>query len=165
TAIDPAYGTMADFDRLVSEAKKRNIRVLLDFVINHTSEQVSWFQESRSSRDNPKRDWYIWRDGKNGGPPNNWLSWFGGSAWTLDPKSNQYYYHYFYPEQPDLNWRNPEVKKAMFDVLRFWLDRGVAGFRLDAVDNFFEDPKLKDNPNQPEKNQYGDPEQERAYNS
>ena len=163
TAIDPAYGTMADFDRLVSEAKKRNIRVLLDFVINHTSEQVSWFQESRSSRDNPKRDWYIWRDGKNGGPPNNWLSWFGGSAWTLDPKSNQYYYHYFYPEQPDLNWRNPEVKKAMFDVLRFWLDRGASGFRIDAVSRLYEDPNLHDDPILPGRNAYGDPNIEHKY--
>ena len=163
TAIDPAYGTMADFDRLVSEAKKRNIRVLLDFVINHTSEQVSWFQESRSSRDNPKRDWYIWRDGKNGGPPNNWLSWFGGSAWTLDPKTNQYYYHYFYPEQPDLNWRNPEVKKAMFDVLRFWLDRGASGFRIDAVSRLYEDPNLHDDPILPGRNAYGDSNIEHKY--
>jgi len=88
---------------------------------------------SRSSRDNPKRDWYIWRDGKDGGPPNNWQSWFGHSAWTYDPKTKQYYYHYFYVQQPDLNWRNPEVRKAMYDVMRFWLDRGVAGFRLDAI--------------------------------
>ncbi len=162
-AIDPDYGTMADFDRLVSEAKKRNIHVILDFVINHTSDQNAWFKESRSSRDDPKRAWYIWRDGKNGGPPNNWLSWFGGSAWTLDPKTNQYYYHYFYPEQPDLNWRNPQVKKAMFDAVRFWLDRGVSGFRIDAVSRLYEDPNLHDDPILPGHNVYGDPNIEHKY--
>jgi alpha-glucosidase len=163
TSIDPAYGTMQDFDRLVREAKKRDIRVILDFVINHTSEQNQWFKESRAAKDNPKRDWYIWRDGKNGGPPNNWLSWFGGSAWTLDPKTNQYYYHYFYTEQPDLNWRNPEVKKAMFDVVRFWLDRGAAGFRIDAVSRLYEDPELHDDPLLPGRNAYGDPNIEHKY--
>jgi alpha-glucosidase len=163
TAIDPDYGTMADFDRLVREAKKRNIRVLMDFVMNHSSDQISWFKESRSSKTNPKRDWYIWRDGKNGGPPNNWLSWFGGSAWTLDPKTNQYYYHYFYTEQPDLNWRNPEVKKAMFDVVRFWLDKGASGFRIDAVSRLYEDPGLHDDPILPGKNAYGDPNIQHKY--
>jgi len=162
-AIDPEYGTMADFDRLVSEAKKRNIRVLLDFVMNHTSDQNAWFKESRSSKANPKRDWYVWRDGKNGGPPNNWLSWFGGPAWTLDPTTDQYYYHYFYAEQPDLNWRNPEVKKAMFDVIRFWLDRGAAGFRIDAVSRLYEDPNLHDDPILPGRNAYGDPNIEHKY--
>src|SRR3954447_26512317 len=155
-AIDPEYGSMADFDRLVREAKKRNIRVLLDFVMNHTSDQIAWFKESRSSKSNPKRDWYIWRDGKNGGPPNNWLSWFGGSAWTLDPTTNQYYYHYFYVQQPDLNWRNPDVKKAMFDIVRFWLEKGAAGFRIDAVSRLFEDPDLHDDPYLPGYNAYGD---------
>src|SRR2546423_11317370 len=102
TAVDPQFGTMADFDRLVSESKKRNIRVIVDYVANHTSDQNSWFKESRSSRDNPKRDWYVWRDGKGPGqPPNNWLSWFGHSAWTLDSPTDQYYYHYFYVQQPD----------------------------------------------------------------
>ena len=162
-AIDPDYGTMADFDRLVSEAKKRNIRVILDFVINHTSDQNAWFKESRSARNNPKRDWYIWRDGKNGGPPSNWLSWFGGSAWTLDSNTNQYYYHYFYTEQPDLNWRNPEVKKAMFDVVRFWLDRGASGFRIDAVSRLYEDTELHDDPILPGHNAYGDPNIEHKY--
>jgi len=162
-AIDPDYGTMADFDRLVSEAKKRNIRVILDFVINHTSDQNAWFKESRSARNNPKRDWYIWRDGKNGGPPSNWLSWFGGSAWTLDSSTNQYYYHYFYTEQPDLNWRNPEVKKAMFDVVRFWLDRGASGFRIDAVSRLYEDTELHDDPILPGHNAYGDPNIEHKY--
>ena len=161
TAIDPQYGTMADLDRLFAEAKKRNIRVLMDFVINHTSDQHPWFKESRSAKTNPKRDWYIWRDGKVGPdgklqPPNNWQSWFGHSAWTLDPATNQYYYHYFYVQQPDLNWRNPEVKKAMFDVVRFWLDKGASGFRIDAVSRLFEDPNLHDDPYLPGYNAYGD---------
>jgi alpha-glucosidase len=164
--IDPMYGTLADFDRLASEAKKRNIRIIMDFVPNHTSDQHAWFKESRSSRDSPKRDWYIWRDGKGPGqPPNNWESTFGGSAWKFDPTTKQYYYHFFYPEQPDLNWRNPEVEKAMFDVTRWWYDRGVAGFRLDAVDTLFEDPNLKDNPILPGKNQYGDPNMSNVYNT
>jgi alpha-glucosidase len=158
TAIDPLYGTMADFDRLVSEAKKRNIRVIMDFVPNHSSEQHPWFKESRSSRTNPKRDWYIWRDGKGPGePPNNWQSWFGHSAWQFDPATNQYYYHHFYKEQPDLNWRNPEVRKAMYDAMRFWFKRGVAGFRIDAVSRLFEDPDLHDDPIVPGRNAYGDP--------
>ena len=163
-SIDPQYGTMADFDRLVAEAKKRNIRIIMDFVANHTSDQHPWFKESRSSRTNPKRDWYVWRDGKGPSqPPNNWLSWFGHSAWTFDPKTNQYYYHYFYTEQPDLNWRNPEVKKAMFDVVRFWLDRGTVGFRIDAISRLFEDPNLHDDPILPGKNAYGDPNIEHKY--
>jgi len=144
--IDPMYGTLADFDRLVSEAKKRNIQILLDFVANHTSDRHPWFVDSRSSRTAAKRAWYVWRDGKGPGqPPNNWVSTFGIPAWTFDAKTKQWYYHYFYPEQPDLNWRNPAVEKAMFDVTRFWYKRGVAGFRLDAVDSLFEDPKLTDN--------------------
>ncbi len=158
TSIDPLYGTLADFDRMVSEAKKRNIRVIMDFVPNHTSDQHPWFKESRSSRTNPKRDWYIWRDGKGPGqPPNNWQSWFGHSAWKFDSTTNQYYYHHFYTEQPDLNWRNPQVRKAMYDAMRFWLDRGVAGFRIDAVSRLFEDPNLHDDPILPGKNAYGDP--------
>ena len=157
TAIDPEYGTLADFDRLVDEARKRGIRVIMDYVINHTSDQHPWFIESRSSRSNPKRDWYIWRDGKAPGePPSNWQSWFGHSAWTLDPKTGQYYYHYFYVQQPDLNWRNPEVEKAMFGVLEFWMKRGVAGFRIDAVSRLFEDPDLHDDPYLPGRNAYGD---------
>ena len=158
TAIDPLYGTLADFDRMVREAKKRNIRVIMDYVPNHTSDQHPWFAESRSSRTVPKRDWYIWRDGKGPGqPPNNWQSWFGHSAWKFDPTTNQYYYHHFYTEQPDLNWRNPQVRKAMYDAMRFWLDRGVAGFRIDAVSRLFEDPDLHDDPILPGKNAYGDP--------
>ncbi len=155
--IAPEYGTLADFDQLVKEANARNIKIVMDLVMNHTSDKHKWFIESRSSKSNPKRDWYIWRDGKDNGPPNNWNSIFGHSAWTLDPTTKQYYYHFFYPEQPDLNWRNPAVKKAMFDVVRFWLDRGVAGFRLDAITTLFEDPNLKDNKVLAGKNAYGDP--------
>jgi len=163
-ALDPLYGTLADFDRMMAEAQKRNIRVIMDFVPNHTSDQHPWFKESRSSRANPKRDWYIWRDGKGPGqPPNNWQSWFGHSAWQFDPTTGQYYYHHFYVEQPDLNWRNPEVRKAMYDAMRFWLDRGVAGFRLDAVSRLFEDPNLHDDPILPGKNAYGDPNIQHKY--
>ncbi len=164
-AIDPMYGTMKDFDHLVSEAKKRNIRVILDFVVNHTSDKHKWFEDSKSSKTAEHRDWYIWRDGKGPGqPPNNWLSTFGLSAWKLDPKTNQYYYHYFYPEQPDLNWRNPAVEKAMLDVTRFWYKRGVAGFRLDAVDTLFEDPKLTDNPVLPGTDKFGRANMDEKYN-
>ncbi len=165
--IDPMYGTLADFDLLVSEARKRNIRIILDFVVNHTSDQHKWFIDSKSSRASAHRDWYIWRDGKGPGePPNNWVSAFGGSAWKFDPATNQYYYHFFYPEQPDLNWRNPAVKEAMFDVTRWWYKRGVAGFRLDAVDTLFEDPNLHDNPIlRPGKNAFGDPIEENKYNT
>ncbi len=163
-AIDPQYGTLADFDHLVSEAKKRNIRIIMDWVPNHTSDQHPWFLESRSSHNNPKRDWYIWRDGTGPGqPPNNWQSWFGHSAWTYDEKTGQWYYHYFYVQQPDLNWRNPEVRKAMYGVLRFWLDRGVAGFRMDAVSRLFEDPNLHDDPILPGLNAFGDPNIEHKY--
>ncbi|MEY2428862.1 MAG: alpha-glucosidase [Verrucomicrobiota bacterium] len=164
-AIDPMYGTMEDFDRLLKEAKKRNIRVILDFVVNHTSDQHKWFLDSRSSKTSKYRDWYIWRDGKNGGPPNNWQSEFGVPAWTFDKKTGQYYYNYFYPQQPDLNWRNPTVKDAMLDVTRFWYKRGVAGFRLDAVDTLFEDPNLTDNPPSPGKDKFGRPNFARIYNT
>jgi alpha-glucosidase len=164
TAIDPIYGSMADFDRMVAEAQKRGIRVIMDYVINHTSDQSPWFIESRSSRTNPKRDWYIWRDGKAPGqPPNNWQSWFGHSAWTYDKQTNQWYYHYFYPQQPDLNWRNPEVQKAMEGVLTFWMDKGVDGFRIDAVSRLFEDPGLHDDPYLPGYNAYGDRNIEHKY--
>jgi alpha-glucosidase len=162
--IDPMYGTLRDFDSMSAEAKKKNIRIILDFVVNHSSDKHAWFIESSSSKTNPKRDWYIWRDGKNGGPPNNWVSLFGGPAWKLDPRTGQYYYHFFYAEQPDLNWRNPDVAKAMYDVNRFWYQRGVSGFRLDAVDTLFEDPDLKDNPVREGKNAYGDPNTEHKYN-
>jgi alpha-glucosidase len=165
--IDPMYGTLADFDLLASEAKKRGIHIILDFVVNHTSDQHKWFLDSKSSRTSAHRDWYIWRDGKGPGePPNNWVSLFGGSAWKFDPATNQYYYHYFYAEQPDLNWRNPAVKDAMFDVTRWWYKRGVAGFRLDAVDTLFEDPELHDNPIvRPGTNEFGDPFVQDKYNT
>jgi alpha-glucosidase len=164
--IDPMYGTLADFDFLANEAKKRDIHIILDFVVNHTSDQHKWFLDSKSSKTSPYRDWYIWRGGKGPGqPPNNWVSTFGGSAWKFDPTTNQYYYHYFYPEQPDLNWRNPAVKDAMFDVTRWWYKRGVSGFRLDAVDTLFEDPTLQDNPIlHSGKNAFGDPFEENKYN-
>ena len=164
-AIDPMYGTMADFDKLVAEGKKRGIRVILDFVVNHTSDQHKWFLDSRSSRTAEKRDWYIWRDGKGPGqPPNNWLSTFGTPAWQWDAKTGQYYYHYFYPQQPDLNWRNPAVEKAMLDITRFWYKRGVAGFRLDAVDTLFEDANLKDDPVVAGVDKFGRPNLDEKYN-
>lgn len=151
TAIDPRFGTLADFDRLVAAAHARGIRVILDYVPNHTSDQHPWFIDSRSSRDHPKRDWYLWRDpAPDGGPPNNWVSIFGGSAWTWDEATGQYYYHSFLPEQPDLNWRNPAVQQAMLDVLRFWLDRGVDGFRVDAPRQLIKDDQWRDNPPDPD---------------
>jgi alpha-glucosidase len=164
-AIDPMYGTLGDFDKLVADGKKHNIKVILDFVVNHTSDQHKWFIDSKSSKTAEHRDWYIWKDGKGPGqPPNNWLSTFGTPGWTLDAKTNQYYYHYFYPEQPDLNWRNPAVEKAMLDVTRFWYKRGVAGFRLDAVDTLYESPALTDNPPAPGTDKFGRPNQIEKYN-
>ncbi len=163
--IDPMYGTLQDFDRLAKDAKRHNIRIIMDFVLNHTSPQHKWFVDSASSRTSAHRDWYIWRDGKApGAPPNNWISGFGGSAWQFDPKTGQYYYHFFAVGQPDLNWRNPAVEKAMFDVTRFWYKRGVSGFRLDAVDLLFEDPQLHDNPVREGTNDLGDPNMENKYN-
>ena len=151
TGIEPLFGTLADFDRLLDAAHRRGLKLLLDFVPNHTSDRHPWFQESRSSRDNPKRDWYIWRDPKpNGGPPNNWISDFGGSAWQWDEATGQYYLHAFLPQQPDLNWRNPAVKAAMFDTLRFWLDRGVDGFRIDVLWHIVKAEGLPDNPVNPD---------------
>jgi alpha-glucosidase len=144
------FGSLADFDRLVAEAHRRGLRLILDFVPNHTSNEHPWFIESRSSRANPKRDWYIWRDaGGEGALPNNWLSRFGGPAWEWDGRTNQYYYHSFLKEQPDLNWRNPAVKQAMYDVLRFWLDRGVDGFRVDVLWLLIKDDQFRDNPVNP----------------
>ena len=148
--IDPQYGTLADFDRLVAEAKRRHIRVIMDMVMNHTSDQHDWFVQSRSSSNNPYRDWYCWQDGKNqtatdkGQPPNNWQSLFGHSAWQWDENTRQYYYHKFYPQQPDLNWHNPAVHEAFKQIIAFWLKRGVGGFRFDAITTLFEDPSLAD---------------------
>ena len=138
TGVAPEYGTLGDFEIFLREAHARNMRVILDLVLNHTSDEHPWFLESKSSRDNPKADWYVWVDT----PPNNWQSCFDGDAWTYVPERNQYYYHYFMKQQPDLNWHNPEVKKAMWDAVRFWLDLGVDGYRLDAIGTIFEDPKL-----------------------
>jgi alpha-glucosidase len=144
------FGNLADFNRLVAEAHRRGLRLILDLVPNHTSNEHPWFIESRNSRANPKRDWYIWRDaGAEGALPNNWLSRFGGPAWEWDGRTNQYYYHSFLKEQPDLNWRNPAVKQAMYDVLRFWLDRGVDGFRVDVLWLLIKDDQFRDNPVNP----------------
>ncbi len=151
TGIHPMFGTMADFDRLLDDLHRRDIRLILDFVPNHTSDQHPWFRESKASRDNPKRNWYIWRDpAPDGGPPNNWLSDFGGSAWAFDPATGQYYYHAYLEAQPDLNWRNPEVRHAMYDVLRFWMERGVDGFRVDVIWHLIKDDQFRDNPVNPD---------------
>jgi alpha-glucosidase len=181
--IDPQYGTLADFDRLVAEAGKRHIRILMDMVMNHTSDKHEWFIQSRSSRDNPYRDWYVWRDGKGemanhpkdedlslgapatdkGAPPNNWQSEFGHSAWEWDPATRQYYYHKFYIQQPDVNWDNPKIHEAFKDIIGFWLRRGVSGFRFDAITTLFEDPNLADEgvvtgkDGKPRINAFGDP--------
>ncbi|MBV9077236.1 MAG: alpha-amylase, partial [Methylobacteriaceae bacterium] len=150
TGIHPLFGDLADFERLVAEAHRRGLKVILDFVPNHTSDEHPWFIESRSSRDNPKRDWYLWRDPKpDGSAPNNWVSNFGGSAWQYDERTGQYYYHAFLREQPDLNWRNADLREAMFDVLRVWLDRGVDGFRVDVIWHLIKDAEFRDNPPNP----------------
>jgi alpha-glucosidase len=147
TDVDSLFGTLVDFDELLAGAHERGIRVVIDYVPNHTSDAHPWFVESRSSRENRKRDWYIWRDPKpDGSPPNRWLSMFGAPPWTRDEATDQYYLHSFLPEQPDLNWRNPAVRGAMFDVARFWLDRGVDGFRIDVAPMVMKDPELRDNP-------------------
>jgi alpha-glucosidase len=151
TDVDPLFGTLADLDRLVEGAHRLGIRVLLDLVPNHTSDRHPWFAESRSSRTSAKRDWYIWRDpAPGGGPPNNWLSEFGGSAWQYDEATGQYYYHAFLAAQPDLNWRNPEVRAAMFDAMRFWFRRGIDGFRVDVIWHLIKDDLFRDNPANPE---------------
>jgi alpha-glucosidase len=150
TGIDPLFGTMADFDALLGAVHDNGLKLILDLVPNHTSDQHPWFVESRSSRDNPKRDWYIWRDGApDGGPPNNWLSEFGGSAWAFDEATGQHYYHAFLAAQPDLNWRNPAVREAIYDVMRFWLEKGVDGFRVDVIWHLIKDAEFRDNPPNP----------------
>ena len=164
--IDPMYGTLTDFDAMVKGGQQHGVRIIMDFVLNHTSDQHRWFLDSKSSKTSAHRDWYIWRNGQaNGQPPNNWTSIFGGSAWKIDPTTNQYYYHLFYEGQPDLNWRNPAVEKAMYDTTRWWYERGVSGFRLDAVGTMLEDPDLRDNPLLPGTNALGDRNQERKYNT
>ena len=149
TLVDPMFGTLADFDNLLKKAHQRGIKMLVDFVPNHTSNQHPWFLESKSSRNNPKRAWYLWADGNNSEPPNNWISVFGGTGWEFDSVTNQYYYHSFLKEQPDLNWHNPEVRAAMKDVLRFWLNRGVDGFRVDAIHWLTKDKEFRDDPVNP----------------
>ncbi|HEY2660626.1 MAG TPA: alpha-glucosidase [Caulobacteraceae bacterium] len=165
-AVDPQYGSLADMDRLIAQAKQHHIRVVLDMVLNHTSDKHPWFVGAASSRTDPRHDWYVWSDGVLGDgpkahegrlPPNNWTSFFGGSAWEWVPAVHQYYYHKFYRQQPDLNWRNPAVEQAMFGAMRFWLDRGVAGFRLDAITTLFEDPQLRDERELGGVNAQGDP--------
>ena len=184
--VDSQYGTLADFDRLQKSANNHHIRVILDMVMNHTSDKHKWFIDSASSRTNPKADWYVWNDGipadspgvtayqrkyEHDGlhgkvvPPNNWVSLFGGSAWEWVPARQQYYYHKFYKQQPDLNYRNPAVVNAMFDTMRFWLDRGVAGFRLDAIPTLFEDPQLRNEPEIGGLNAQGDPNLQELYTS
>ncbi|RXH54319.1 glycoside hydrolase family 13 protein [Granulicella sibirica] len=181
-AVDPQYGTLADFDKLLATGKQHNIRVILDMVMNHTSDKHQWFVDAASSRTNPKHNWYVWNDGipadspgvgafqkkyehEGKVPPNNWTSTFGGSAWEWVPAVHQFYYHYFYIQQPDLNWRNPAVEKAMFDTMRFWLDRGVAGFRLDAIPTLFEDTQLRNAPDKGGINAQGDPNLSDEYQS
>jgi alpha-glucosidase len=151
TGVDPLFGTMSDLDQLIEQAHARNLKVILDLVPNHSSDQHPWFLESRASRDNPKRDWYIWRDARpDGEPPNNWLSVFGGPGWEWDESTGQFYYHAFLKEQPDLNWRNPEVQEAMLDVMRFWFDKGVDGFRIDVLWHLVKDDRLRNNPPNPD---------------
>ena len=153
--VDPMFGTLADFAALIQRTHELGLRLIMDFVPNHTSNQHPWFLESRSSRDNPKRDWYLWHDPAEGmgppshRPPNNWLSHFGGTAWTWDETTGQFYMHSFLPQQPDLNWRNPEVRKEMYNALRFWLDRGVDGFRMDVLWLLIKDAQYRDNPINP----------------
>jgi len=144
--VDPDYGTMEDFERFLVKAHARNIKVIIDIVLNHTSTEHRWFQESRSSKVNPKRGWYIWRDPVNGNAPNNWHSFMGGPAWTFDEKTGQFFYHSFAEQQVDLNWTNPEVKAEMFRVMRFWLDKGVDGFRLDVINHLKVTDRFDDNP-------------------
>jgi alpha-glucosidase len=161
TGIHPLFGTEEDFAELVREAHARELKVILDFVPNHSSDEHPWFRESRSSRENPKRHWYLWRDpAPDGGPPNNWLSCFGGSAWEFDERTGQYYYHAFLKEQPDLNWRNPEVVDEMLDVLATWLDRGVDGFRVDVLWHLVKDAQFRDNPRNPDWREEMDPYQQ-----
>jgi alpha-glucosidase len=156
TDVAPIMGDREAARELIEEAHQHDLKVILDYVVNHTSDEHPWFLESRSSRDNPKRDWYVWRDGRDEGPPTNWVSVFSGPAWTFDEPTGQWYRHTYLSEQPDLNWRNPEVVEAMFDVARFWLDLGVDGFRVDAAHQMMKDPQERDNPPAP-------PDYPRAY--
>ncbi|WMY72283.1 alpha-glucosidase [Buttiauxella selenatireducens] len=147
------FGTMEDFDRLLQQVHARGMRLIIDLVVNHTSDEHPWFLESRSSRDNPKRDWYTWRDGKNGAEPNNWEGIFKGSTWEFDPQTEQYFLHLFTRRQPDLNWENHDVRRAVYDMMRWWLDKGIDGFRIDAICHMKKEPTLADVPN-PDKHRY-----------
>ena len=140
--IDPMFGTLADMDELIAEAKKRNIRIIMDLVLNHTSDEHRWFLEAKKSRDNPYHDYYVWRDGKEGVYPNDMKAVFGGPAWEWVPEVNQYYFHQFAPEQPDLNWENPKVRREIYDMILWWMDRGAGGFRLDVIDQIAKEPDL-----------------------
>jgi alpha-glucosidase len=162
--IDPMFGTLAGFDALLADLHARDIRLIMDFVPNHTSDRHPWFIESRKSRQSRRRNWYVWHDGRDGGPPNNWIDQTGQSAWTFDAATGQYYYHRFLPQQPDLNWYEPEVVAAMGAVLRFWLDRGVDGFRVDAATNLVEDSLLRDDPPVPLARE-GEPKVRRVFTS
>ncbi|WP_249414127.1 alpha-glucosidase [Alteribacter keqinensis] len=144
--VDPDYGTMNDFEDFITRAHEKGLKVIIDLVLNHTSSAHNWFLQSKSSKKNPKRDWYIWKDGTGSGPPNNWESFFGGSAWEYDEQTGQYYYHAFAKEQADLNWSNPEVKQALFEVMRFWLEKGIDGFRLDVINFLTVDRTFRNNP-------------------
>ncbi len=145
-SVHPEHGSLADFDRLIEEAHRRGIRVIVDYVVTATSDQHPWFRDSRAGRDHPKRDWFIWRDGKNGNPPNNWRAVSGGPGWKFDPATGQYFYHPFFDCQPGLNWRQPDLRRAMLDVMRFWLDRRADGFRVDLLNHLIVDDQLRDNP-------------------
>jgi len=154
--VDPLFGTLADFDRLLAKAHSLGLKVMIDQVLSHTSDQHAWFKQSRESTTNPKADWYVWADAKpDGSPPNNWLSIFGGSAWQWEPRRGQYYLHNFLAAQPDLNFHNPDVRAAVLDNVRFWLDKGVDGLRLDAINFCFHDKQLRDNPPKPKEKRVG----------
>src|SRR5690625_1707273 len=154
--VDPIFGTLDDFDRLIAEAHDRNIRIIIDQVLSHTSDQHAWFEESRQCRKNAKADWYVWADpAEDGSPPNNWLSVFGGVAWEWEPRRSQYYLHNFLKNQPDLNFHNPDVQSAILGEVKFWLQRGVDGFRLDAINFCFHDAELRNNPPKPEAERKG----------
>jgi alpha-glucosidase len=160
-SVDPLFGSMEDFDELLEETHARGMKLIVDQVPNHTSDKHAWFKEARSSRDNPKRDWFIWKDAdKNGDPPNNWLAMFGGSAWEWDEATEQFYYHAFLKEQPDLNWRNPELQQAVLEEMRFWLEKGVDGFRVDVMWHLIKDEYFRDNPENPDYK-----EEQPTYNS
>lgn len=146
TDVDPIFGDLVEARELIAKSHDKGLKLVIDYVMNHTSSAHPWFLESKSSRNDPKRDWYVWRDGKNGNPPTNWVSVFSGPSWTYDETTDQWYRHTYLSEQPDLNWRNPEVVEAMLDVARFWLDMGVDGFRIDAAHQIMKDPDERDRP-------------------